>query len=205
MKLAIFGSTGKTGSLLVQQALEAGHNVTAFVRDPLKLSLKHANLGFVTGNVLFSQAVEKALKGQDTVLVCLGSSSTSPNSVRSEGTKTIIAAMQKQGIKRLIVMTTLGSHESWQQLPLAAKAFFGTVLKHVLKDHELQETYVKQSALDWTIVRPGGLTDGPLTEAYTASTDPALKAGRVSRADVAAFMLKQVTDERFLHKAVAIT
>jgi putative NADH-flavin reductase len=205
MKIVIFGATGKTGTELVKQALEEGHIVTAFVRDVLKLTLKHEHLRAVTGSVSYPQLVDKAVEGQDAVLVALGSSSTGKTTVRSEGTKHIIAAMQKYKVKRLIVMTTLGTHESWQQLSFAAKAFFGTVLKHVKADHELQEDYVSKSGLAWTIVRPGGLTEGPHTSKYKFASDTSLQAGRVARADVAEFMLKQLTDDSFVGKAVAIS
>ncbi len=205
MRLVIFGATGKTGILLLKDALEAGHSVTAFVRDPLKLTVKHPNLSFSTGNVSYPQAVDNAVKAQDAVFICLGTSTTSPNTIRSEGTKHIIQAMQKHGVKRLIVMTTIGTHESWKQLSLVAKAFMGSVLKHAKKDHELQEDYVKESGLDWTIVRPSRLTDDPPAKRFTSGIDPNIKASQISRANVAGFMLAQLESQDYLRKAVAIT
>lgn len=205
MKLVVFGASGKTGIHIVKQALGQGHEVTAFVRDVLKLSVKHENLTAVTGNVLNSEDVEAAIQNQDAVLVALGTSTTSKNTLRSDGTKNIIDAMQKATAKRLIVMTTMGAHDSWAQLTFAGKAFFRTMLKHVKADHELQEDYVKASGLDWTIVRPSGLTDGEQNGNYKVGTDSNLKAARIARADVAEFMIKQLHNDTWMHKAVSIT
>lgn len=207
MKLIIFGASGKTGTHLVKQALEAGYSVTAFVRDPLKLTVKHEKLELSTGNVIYPQAVDNAVAGHDAVLVALGTSSTGKTTIRSEGTKHIIVAMKKHSVKRLIVMTSMGSHESRQQLAFAAKAFFKVALKNVIKDHELQEDYVRESSLDWVIVRPSGLTDAEKTGSYklALANDASLKAGRIARADVADFMLKQVKDDSYLGKAVSVT
>ena len=179
MKLVVFGASGKTGTHIVEQTLAEGHEVSAFVRDVLKLNIKHENLSTVTGDVLNTKNVEAAIKDQDAVLVALGNSTTSKNSLRSEGTRNIISAMQTHKIKRLIVMTTMGAHESWEQLTFAGKAFFRTMLKHVKADHELQEDYVKSSGLDWTIVRPSGLTDGVKTSWLSSRKRPTGRASSV--------------------------
>lgn len=207
MNIVIFGASGKTGTHLVRQALEQGHKVRAFVRDALKLTVKHENLEISTGNVTYPQTVDKAVEGQDVVLVVLGTSSTGKTTLRSEGTKQIINAMHKHNVKRLIVMTSMGTHESWQQLPFAAKAFFKVALINVIKDHEVQEDYVMQSNLDWTIVRPSGLTNQEKTSSYKVAlgSDKSLKAGRISRADVAHFMLQQINQSNYLNKAVSIS
>jgi len=205
MKIVVFGASGKTGIHIVKQALEEGHEVTAFVRDVLKLSVKHENLSTVTGTVLNEKDVSKAIKGQDAVLVALGTSTTSKNTLRSEGTRIILAAMKTHSVKRIIVMTTMGANESWAQLNFAAKTFFRTVLKHVKADHEKQEDFVKASDLDWVIVRPSGLTDDEAQRSYKLGATDDFQAGRIARADVADFMLKQSQDNTWLHKAVSIS
>jgi putative NADH-flavin reductase len=205
MKLAVFGATGGTGKQVVQQALAAGHHVTALVRDPAKLDLIQPALTVRRGNVLEPEDVFNTVSGADAVIVSLGSTANNPDSVVSHGTANVVDAMQKAGVARLIVVTSLGVGESKDQVPFFFKALMATALRKTMQDKEAQEKLVKASGLDWTIVRPGGLTDGPLTGQYRYGLDPKLVAGQVSRADVAEFVLKQLTDTQFLRKAPAIT
>lgn len=210
MKVIVFGATGKTGLEIVKQGLEQGHEVTAFVRDPRKLDaaeldLQDKNLHVAIGDVFDSATIEAALPDHDAVLVSLGTRSLGRTTVRSEGTKNIMDAMKKQGIRRILVVTALGVHESWGQLDWAAKAFFVTLLRNVKVDHEAQEDLVRHSGLDWTIVRPGGLTDKEMTASYTHGTETSIRAGRIARADVADFMLEQLSSDAYLQKAVAVT
>ena len=114
MKIAIFGATGKTGIELVKQALEQGHAVTAFVRDPARLAIENENLTLVTGDVFDPSSVDKAVEGQDSVICALGAGSElKKTTVRTTGTINIISSMQKNNIKRLIVVTAMGVGESW--------------------------------------------------------------------------------------------
>jgi len=205
MKLAVFGATGGTGRQVVEQALAAGHHVTALVRDPAKLGLNQPALTVKRGNVLEPEDVFNTVSGTDAVIVSLGSTSNNPDSVVSQGTANVVDAMQKAGVARLIVVTSLGVGESKDQVPFFFKALMATALRKTMQDKEAQEKLVKASGLDWTIVRPGGLTDGPRTGQYRYGLDPKLVAGQVSRADVAEFVLKQLTDTQFLRKAPAIT
>lgn len=114
MKVAIFGSTGTIGLQLVEQALEYGHIVTVFVREPSKLITKHANMKVIQGDVMDFASVEKAVAGQDAVLCSLGAGSK--GSVRSEGTRNIVGAMEKAGVRRFICLSTLGVGDSWGNL-----------------------------------------------------------------------------------------
>jgi putative NADH-flavin reductase len=205
MKLTVFGATGGTGQQVVEQALAAGHQVTVLVRDPAKLGLNQAALTVRRGNVLEPEDVFNTVSGADAVIVSLGSTSNNPDSVVSQGTANVVDAMQKAGVARLIVVTSLGVGESKDQVPFFFKALMATALRKTMQDKEAQEKLVKVSGLDWTIVRPGGLTDGPRTGQYRYGLDPKLVAGQVSRADVAEFVLKQLTDTQFLRKAPAIT
>jgi len=206
MKLLIFGSTGSIGCQLVKQALEQGHTVTAFARDPAKFDIKHTNLQVVQGDAMDLASVEKAVQDQEAVLCSLGAGRK--GTVRSEGTRNIIRAMEKAGVRRLICQTTLGVGDSRGNLDFFWKyIMFGMFLRPMYADHVLQENYVKQSRLDWTIVRPGAFTDGNRTGEYRhgfPGTDKTTKL-KISRADVADFMLKQLTDDTYLHKTPGLS
>lgn len=205
MKLTVFGATGGTGRQVVEQALAGGHQVTVLVRDPAKLAITHPALTVRRGNVLEPEDVFNSVSGADAVIVSLGNTANNPDGVVSKGTAHVVDAMQKSGVARLIVVTSLGVGESKDQVPFFFKALIATALRKAMQDKEAQEKIVKASGLDWTIVRPGGLTDGARTGAYRYGLDPKIVAGQVSRADVAEFVLKQLTDTQFLRKAPAIT
>ncbi|MGD2083391.1 MAG: SDR family oxidoreductase [Chromatiales bacterium] len=200
MKLLIFGSTGSIGRQLVGQALEQGHEVTAFARDPAKLDIRHAHLSVVQGDAMERTSVDRAVQGQDAVLCSLGAGAK--GGVRAGGTKTIIRAMENAGVRRFVCQSTLGVGDSWNNLSFFWKyVMFKGLLRQAYADHVAQEAYVKQSDLDWTIVRPAAFTDGSRTGEYRhgfPGTDRSTKL-EISRADVADFMLRQLTDDRYLH------
>jgi putative NADH-flavin reductase len=204
MKLAIFGATGGTGQQVVEQALAAGHTVTVLVRDAAKLTKRDARLTVITGNVLNQADVDACVKQTDAVICTLGNTSNNPDMLVTNGTRNIITAMQQQGIQRLIVVSSLGVGDSKQQVPLFFKVVAATVLRKVMKDKEAQEEVVRASGLTWTLVRPGGLTDGPRTGVYQFGVDPTLKAGQVARADVADFILREVERNEFVRMAPAV-
>jgi putative NADH-flavin reductase len=208
MKLLIFGSTGSIGRQLVDQALEQGYTVTAFARNPAKLGIQHTNLKVVQGDVMDLASVEQAVQGQDAVLCVLGSSGQRKGTIRSEGTRQIIQAMEKAGVRRLICQTTLGAGDSWGNLNFFWKyIMFGAFLREVFADHERQEKEVKQSHLDWTIVRPGAFVDGNRTGNYRhgfPSTDKTAKL-KISRADVADFLLQQLANDSYLYKTPSVS
>ncbi|MGB3642619.1 MAG: SDR family oxidoreductase [Rivularia sp. (in: cyanobacteria)] len=208
MNLLIFGATGSIGSLVVEQALEQGHIVTAFVRNPAKLNIKHANLKVVRGDVMDTKSVEKAVQNQEAVVCVLGAGKKMLGTIRSQGTKNIINAMEKLGIRRFICQSTLGAVVSWENLNFFWKyIMFGLLLRKVFIDHEKQEDYVKQSKLNWTIVRPGAFVDGEQTGNYKHgfSGDDKTSKLKISRADVADFILKQVTDNSYLRKTPGLS
>lgn len=205
MQLTIFGATGGTGRQVMEQALAAGHAVTALVRDKSKLALQTPNLTVMQGNALQPADVAKAIAGAEAVIVSLGNTSNNPDLSVSTGTQQIVQAMQTQGVQRLIVVSSLGVGDSKNQVPFLFKLIMWTFLRKAMRDKEAQEKIVRASGLDWTIVRPGGLSDGPRTGQYKFGTDPAIRAGQVARADVAEFVLKQLTDRTFVGKTPAIT
>ena len=203
MKLAVFGATGGLGRQIVEQALAAGDTVAALARDKSKLPLQHAGLTVVEGNVLDAAAVERTLRGADAVLVSLGNTPDNPDMIVSQGTAVIIAAMQAAGVRRLIVISSLGVGDSKDQVPFFFKALIATALRKAFEDKEAQEKLVRGSNLDWTIIRPGGLTDGPATGQYRAGLERSI-GGQVARADVAAFALRQLTSSEYIGKTPAI-
>lgn len=202
MNLLIFGATGSIGRQVVTQALDEGHIVTAFTRSPANLKeTQHPNLKFFQGNVRELSTVELAMAGQDAVVCVLGSGKSLTDTVRSEGTQQIIRAMEQTGIRRFICQSTLGAGDSWGNLDFYWKyVMFGFILRRVFADHQRQERYVQQSHLDWTIVRPGAFVDGPRTGQYRHGfpSDDKTTQLKITRADVADFILKQLKTDRYL-------
>jgi putative NADH-flavin reductase len=206
MKLAVFGATGKTGLEIIKQALHKGEVVTAFVRDAARMQIKDKRLIVVTGDVFDQEIVDLAVQGQDAVICALGAgNSLKKTTIRTTGTIHIIRSMQVNNIKRLMVVSAMGVGESWDTLSLLNKIFFATVLRHARKDHESQESVVRESGLEWTIVRPSGLTDTSRTGNYDYGENIRAKTSRISRADVADLILKAIEQDAFIGKAVTIT
>lgn len=208
MKLVVFGATGTVGRQVVQQALEQGHTVTAFARSLAKLDIQHPQLSLAQGDVMDASAVEQALQGQDAVVCVLGAGKKLKSTIRSEGTQQIIQAMEKVGMRRLICLSTLGTGDSWSNLSFYWKyVMFSFILRQVFADHERQEALVRNSNLDWTIVRPGALTDGPLTGHYRHSfpSNDRNIALQISRADVADFILKQLSEQSSFYQAPSLS
>jgi putative NADH-flavin reductase len=208
MKLLLFGSTGGTGRELVKQALAQGHEVTAYARNPARLGdLTHPSLQVLRGDVLDSAAVEQAVPGHDAVLCAIGAGA-GRTTLREEGTRNIVRAMEKAGVRRLICQSSMGVGDSTANLGFLTKYVIVPVfLRHAFADHERQEAAVKASALDWTIVRPPHLNDGPHTGTYRhgfPGTDTGIQ-GKISRADVADFMLKQLADNTYLRQTPGVS
>lgn len=209
MKLTIFGSTGGTGRQVVARALEQGYDVTAFARSPEKLDHTYEKLQVVQGNVLDVVSVERAIQGQDAVVCTLGMSAMMDTTMlRANGTRNILRAMEKTGVKRLICQSSFGVGDSHDMLPFHYKYLIvPLILRRVYADHEIQENFIKESQLDWIIVRPVTLTDGEHTGSYQQdfTADNKTVTFKISRADTADFMLKQLVDNSYLHKTPCIS
>jgi putative NADH-flavin reductase len=205
MRLAIFGGTGGTGLELTRQALEHGHNVRVLVRNPNRMPLVNPNMRLVLGNVLDRESVTKTLLGADAVLNCLGQRNLWKNThVVSEGTRMMMAVMRQHGVRRLVVESAFGAGESLAQANLVERLVFASLLWAPYEDKNLMEPEVNSSGLEWTILRPTRLTDGPLTGRYAVSAGrPATSS--VSRADVAAAMLRAVEERLWVGEAPAVT
>lgn len=206
MKVLVFGATGSVGRHVVEQGLARGHDVTAFVRDPSGLDVAHEGLTVFRGDVLDAASVQRAVRGQEAVLCSIGAGRR--GRVRSEGTRNIVRAMEGAGVRRLVCQTTLGAGESSGNLDFFWKhIMFGFLLRGAFADHEQQEAHVRESSLDWTIVRPAAFTDGGRTGAYRHGFPPTKKGLglKISRADVARFMLDQLTDGTYLRQTPGLS
>lgn len=206
-KVIVFGATGGTGREVVKQALDQNYQVQAFVRNPEKLDMSHPNLSFVIGDVLNYENVLDAIQNQDAVFCCLGMPASDKSSLRTDGTANIIAAMEEKGLDRLICQTSLGFGDSKEVLPWHMKYIIVPfILKNAFKDHETQERVIQNSKLKWTIVRPGNMTNGKMTRKYQHGFAPTADIKlKVSRADVAHFMLDQFISDQYLHQKVGVS
>jgi putative NADH-flavin reductase len=206
MKIAIFGASGRTGLELVKQALQGGHSVTAFVRDPARMTITDKHLSVMAGDVFDPSSVDQAVKGLDAVICALGvGNDLKKTTVRTTGTVNIISSMRKFNVVRLLVITAMGVGESWNTLSMMNKLFFATFLKSARDDHETQEIAVKDSGLDWTIIRPSGLQDSPRTGVYEYGENIPARSSTIARADVADLILKALEEKQLIGKAVTIT
>lgn len=207
MKILVFGATGSVGKEIVKQALNQGHHVTAFVRNPNNLDFSDsANLKLFTGDVSKANDVEKALQNHDAVLCAIGDGKV--GKIRDVGTNNIVKSMEQSNVKRLICQTTLGMGESYDNLNFVWKyIMFGFLIKKAFQDHKLQEQHILKSNLNFTIVRPSALNDGELTGNFKMGFDGKHKdlTLKISRADVAHFMLEQLENRANNKRAVSIS
>lgn len=201
MKLAVFGATGQTGIQIVGQALAAGHEVTAVVRDPAKLGDFRMKVRMVKGDPIEARVVADAVAGADAVLSALGHGRNSPPDMLSKFARSAVGAMKEQNVHRLIVLTNVAARDPTDR-PSLYNQFLRTLLTlfagGMSRDTAEEARIISESGLDWTIVRANLLTNGPLTKRYKAGAfDPSAKA-RVSRADVADFMLSCAMENKFV-------
>ena len=204
MKVIVFGATGGVGQSVVSQGLENGLEISAFVRTPAKLGISHKNLTVIQGNAFNLKEVSEAIAGHDAVISCLGSSQGMKKSTElQEMAKHIVTGMKEQNVKRIIYTASAGVD---REIPgLSGKLVMG-MLKNPLKDHRAAVEYIKANGLDYTIVRPMGLTNGPFTGNYRESdTSVPEKAKSIARADVAHFILKALKDDRYNQASVGIS
>ena len=208
MKLVVFGASGGTGQEIIKQALEQGHDVTAFVRDPKKLTIKNSRLHIIEGDVLNDQsAIARAITGRDAIISSLGrANSLKSNGLIAGSLAAIVPAAKKHDVRRLILISAFGVGDSSRNAPLVPRLMYRLLLGDIYRDKKAGEDIVKASDLDWTIVHPVMLTTGPKTETYRSGERFNLKGfPKISRADVAHFALAQLTDKTFLRKTAVIS
>lgn len=203
MKLIIFGATGGVGQALLQQTLAANLEVTAFVRTPAKVQLTHENLTVVQGNAFNQADVTAAIAGHDAVVSCLGSSNgMKPSTELQEMTQNIVTGMQDNGVKRIVYAASAGVH---RELTGIMGKLMMLLLKNALTDHRAAVEAITQANLNYTIVRPMGLTDKDFTGEYRESeTSTPAKSSTIPRADVAHFILKALLDASYDRKSIGL-
>jgi putative NADH-flavin reductase len=211
MRLTIFGATGATGAHLAEQALAAGHEVTAVVRDPARLTFRPSppatNLQVITADPMDPAAIIAAVTGADAVLTAIGPRGSGATTVSQDSVRSIIAAMQKTGTRRLLTVSgSIVSDEGESAyLRLIKPLVRRTALRHVCADMRAAEAEVEATDLDWTIMRPPRLTGGPVTGRYRTRIDGGLpRSLTVSRADLAASMLAAIDDPATVRTHVAV-
>jgi putative NADH-flavin reductase len=204
MKIVIFGAAGGSGRELVKQALEQGHEVTAFVRNLAAVKTEHPKLKVVQGDALDAARVSEAVAGQDAILFAIGINRRSTMTVCTDATRNIINAMKEHNVRRFVVLSAYGASET-KNTALYSKVLRSLIGKRV-EDKDRQEELIRASGFDWVLVRPPLLTNGARRGRYRTGFDIPIKLfSSVSRADVADFMLKQLTDDTYLRQAPTIT
>ncbi len=203
MRIVVFGATGGTGRQVVQQALAAGHEVTAVIRRSGALAAQQ-RLRVVVGALDDIDVVEDAVHGQDAVISALGTDRKGPTTICTDAIGVIIKAMRTQHVARLLVVSAYGAAETHDR-SLYSKLLWA-LKGDSMRDKETMEALVRGSEVDWTIVRPSALTNGSPTGTYRTGTD--LRIGlrsRISRADLADFLLRETASPAFTGLAPAIT
>lgn len=208
MKILIFGSTGATGTALVRQGLERGHEVFAFARNPEQIGLSDARLRLVRGDVLDAHAVSGAVKGMDAAISALGVRIGEPvSTVRSVGTRNIVEALEGASVYRFVSVSTVGAGAHLNTLPWIARVLLPRVVgRWRLQEAGLQEDAIRSSRLGWTVLRPPRLVDGQADGKYRIGETLATGFGaKLTRGNLAAALLDQLETNRFLNKAATVS
>jgi len=210
MKVAIFGATGGTGRIMIRKALERGHEVTAAARNPSALLGGHERLRVVKADVMQPQTIEAVVEDQDAVSTSVSVDNAlkegrKPTTLFSEGTRNVIAAMKRQGVRRLVCLSSSAVEPDPALGIIFGKIMRPLLFKEMYADMSRMEREVRSSGLDWIIVRPSTLTDDPASGRYILGIDRIPKGWRIPREDVAEFTLDQLDDDRCLRRAIAIT
>lgn len=206
-KILILGATGATGQQVVTQALEAGHEVTAFVRNPGGMPVRHGRLRLVAGDVTDeTSGLADAVRGQDAVISALGRGmSFKSTGLIQRSVPPILAAMKSQRVRRLVFTSAIGVGSATDRLPLISRMMIRFPLRNIYADKAAGEALIRRSDLDWTLVQPAQLTSGPLTRKYRAGEHMELRGiPTISRADTAHFILRQLDDTSYIRKVVLI-
>ena len=204
MRVLIIGASKGIGLETTHQALDAGHDVRALARSATAITVSNPSLEKIPGDALKPEDVEAALAGVDVVIQTLGvglGDLFRPVHLFSDATRVLIAAMRRQGVKRLICVTGFGAGDSRARISCLQRLPFQIVFGRAYDDKSLQEKLIKESELDWTIARPGVLTSGPPTGHYRILAEASQwRNGIISRADVAEFLVRQIGDGAYIRK-----
>ncbi|MDE2669272.1 MAG: SDR family oxidoreductase [Chloroflexota bacterium] len=202
MKLIVFGATGGVGQHVWKRGMEQGREVTAFTRSPGKID-PGSGVRIAQGDVMDGDAVAGAVAGHDAAIVALGANGLRDKTTLTTGTRNVVSGMARHGVSRLVVLSAAGVGESWGQVPLLARVAFWTFLRTILAEHAAQEAFVRESSLDWTIVRAAILNDDPASGRVIATNEG--KVGRISRADLAEFLVTEASAGAYSGQAISVT
>ncbi|MEH7357057.1 NAD(P)-dependent oxidoreductase [Priestia megaterium] len=203
MNILLIGASGRTGQEVIKQAIKNGHYVKAFVRNPSKLKVTHANVHIIQGDVLDYYEVCQAMRGCDAVISCLGTENLGHSTLLVETTNLLIQCMKENGIQRIAYTASAGIDG---EIPGMTGWLAQRILKNVLRDHHEAVKLLKVSGLDWTVARPMGLTSGPLTTYYRIGEASIPENGRnISRSDVAHFLLQALENNRHIKKSLSLS
>ena len=206
MRLLILGATGPTGRHLVDQALAGGHDVTALVRDPLRLTATRPRLAVAPGDATDARALEGAMSAQHAVLSALGAGNSLRSEIASRAVAAVVPAMNAQGVKRIIYLSAFGVGNTYEQASLVQRVFFRTLLRQIFADKAKADAMLRASALNWTLVYPTLLTNGSRTGSYRVGERLSMRGmAKISRADVAAFMLAQLSSDEWLRRIAVVS
>jgi len=208
MKIVVFGASGGTGTRIVQQALAAGHEVTAFIRTPSRLTVADARLTVVQGDVMNTASVEKAIIGQDAVVSALGPTRPPVPGMMKTAAQNITSAMQRQGVRRLISTTGAGVRDPLDEPKLMdkfIKFLLGLLSAEVLRDSQDNVNVIRATDLDWTIVRFPMLTNGAHTGQYRVGYVGRNSGSQLSRADGADFVVKELAEAAYIRQAPVVS
>jgi putative NADH-flavin reductase len=208
MKLTVFGASGGTGQHVVEQALAAGHEVTSYVRTPSKLMTQHAHLKVVQGDIADANRVEAAVAGADAVVSVLGPRKEQQGNAVAQGTNHILAAMKKHGVRRFVMAAGAGVRDPKDKpkpIDYVFSFLLGVLSKKAVDDMTETVRLARESGLEWTIIRVPRLTDHPKTDQIKIGYLGSDVTTQISRADMAAFMLKEVERRDYIHQAPVIS
>jgi uncharacterized protein YbjT (DUF2867 family) len=215
MNILILGATGGTGRALTAKLLEAGHQVTAFARNPWPL-VPAANLTICTGNALVAEDVGRTVPGHDAVVITLGNSQnpfammvgarrTTAANICEQGTRHVISAMLAHAITRIVVVSAFGVGDTKAKADFMTRAFLSLVLREHMADKEKQEALVKASTLDWTLVHPVALVDTPVLGRWSASVEGTVGKPMISRADLSSYIADELSENRHIRRTVTLS
>jgi putative NADH-flavin reductase len=202
-KVLVLGATGGTGREVVSQGLQQGHEVTAFARRPERVTTRNERLRVVVGDVTSdSEALGDAVRRQDVVISALGTGkSFKSGGLIARSVPRILEAMRRHGVRRLIFTSAFGVGSTWRDVPIVPRIFARVLLRDVYADKAAGEEILQGSELDWTLVYPAGLSNGPRTGRYRVGERLKLTGfPTISRADLADFLLRQVEDRTYVRK-----
>ncbi len=208
LNVLVIGGTSGIGLEVVRQSVERGHNVTALARRPERMSFFHPQLTVLKGDVLDAESISNAISQNDVIISTIGMGPTrKPVNVFSEGMTNTLAIMNASDKSRLITVTGIGAGDSnghggffYDQVMLPL------MLKTIYDDKDIQEALIKKSTTDWTIVRPGFLTDNPVENHYYVLDNlDGVRSGEISRADVAHFIIAAFEQNLYINETVFLT